>query len=484
MEQNNTIDTKKGLKTWQKVTIAVVVVVLVLTSTGLGVYFGIFYGKGAGIPVQSNEIEGFVRTKSYIGTRMYENNQVKNQIDLKKIFSHSDYQSATFSLVSGQDIAKISDNIITLGDNTGEIVIKASFGAKTEDYTYTVVDGINVFNFDDMELAIAQKLPVVLQANIDVTHPSQWKNASDDMKLYETLLMYKSLYGNAYQIDGTQFSTDQTLDPWDALFTVKGKDVQFINVHIIGFRVEKPEGETVVLDDYADGGIIIKFEGESKEDYPSGSIIDCVLEKAHKIIMIHAADVYMQGNIIREAGDTCISVQTSNVRTSNITLKNNILISPQIAGIVFWMWEKQAMLEENYVTLNIEGVLDIYNWKNETTAALMPVTEGFAGVINPIIQSTLAGSEFDDQLIMQGGHKWIHVGIVVISTGKSKNLPKINGIDNLNFDKRQFPLPGAVKPIVGMILKTTDMYGYTTTKNLPPTAPTSVTSAMFEKIKG
>lgn len=480
--KKNIVSPEKKRKGWIIALVVTMVIIVVAVSIFLGVYFGVFYGRGGGIPVQSTDVEGFRRSESFIGTEIFLDNSLTNKVDLKRIFSDVNYANAEFSIEKADGIASIDGNILELNGIEGVIDIKVSVLGETNIFPFNIVEGVNIFDFSELVNTVALRKAVVLQNNIDAEPFDKWYNANDEMKNYKSLVIYKNLYGNAYKIDGTRMTENNPVYTWDTIFTVKGKDVRIINVHILGYDAKNEDGSPVVLDDYADGGTLIKFEGESSSEFPSGSIEYCVLEKGHKIVLIHGADVTLKGNIIREAGDACVSIQTTNMRTSNINMENNILISPQVAGVLFWCMEKQEMRPENYVTLNIKGVLDIYNWKNETTAALMPASEDMAGIINPIIQKTLEGNEYDSELIMQGGHKWIHVGIVVISTGKSPNIPIISGTDSLKFSKRKFPLPSGLKPFVELILKTTDLYGYTTDKEINPEADTAVTQKMFDKI--
>lgn len=480
--KNPNNENQRSIKGWQITLIVVLSVILVLGIIATTVYFSVFYGNNSGIPLQSTDINGFYRVTSYIGKYTIKDGKINQTLDLKDVFTDKEYKKANFALEHGDRFATIDKGNLTTKEEYGQITVKVVLNGRAELYDFEIVSGVNVFNFNDLVNVVQTKQAIVLQSDIETAKITTVPSANEESIRDNTLYLYNNLYGNAFKINGTDFLKDENGGVWDTLFSVKGKDVLIKNVHILGINIEKAEGEEIILDDYADGGSLIKFSAESREEFPTGSIENCILEKAHKIVLINGSDVTMKGNIIRDAGDACISIETSNVRTSKINLSDNILIHPQVAGIVFWLWEKNPIRTENYVTLNISGILDIYNWKNENTAAMMPASESYAALVNPIIKQTIAGTEYDDELIMQNGHKWIHVGIAVISTGGSENLPTINGIGQVAFTKRKFPLPKVLQGIIGKILKTTDMYGYQTIEHINPETDFTVSKEMFDKI--
>lgn len=480
--KNPNNDNRRKVKGWQIALIVVLSVILVLGIIATTVYFSVFYGNNGGIPLQSTDINGFYRVTFYIGKYTIKDGKTEQTLDLKEVFTDKEYGGASFALERGDRFATIAKDKLTTKDEFGTITVRVTVNGKAQLYDFEIVSGVNVFNFNDLVDVVQTKQAVILQSDIETAKITTVPSANEESIRDNTLYLYNNLYGNAFKINGTGFLKDENGGVWDALFSVKGKDILIKNVHILGIEIELSEGEDIVLDDYADGGSLIKFSADNKEDFPSGSIENCILEKAHKIVLIHASDVTLKGNIIRDAGDACVSIETSNVRTSNVNMTDNVLIHPQVAGIVFWLWEKNPIKVENYVTLNISGILDIYNWKNEKTAALMPASETYAALVNPIIKKTLAGTEYDDELIMQNGHKWIHIGIVVISTGGSENLPTINGVSQVTFAKRKFPLPKLLQGIVGKILKTTDLYGYQTIERINPEADFTVSKETFDRI--
>lgn len=452
-------------------------------------------------PAFSNsEVAGFSRSATYVAIDTYPEDgsatSTSKSIDLKKVFPYEEYKDATFTLKSGKG-ATITDNVLT-ANTAGVIRVEIAYGEdKTLNIEINIVEGCNVFSFAQLEKTIFEKKNVVLQSNIAVPKIEEW---TTDLKKKETLLIESNVYGNAYKIDATAFTTDTNASMLDGegddkgkqfrnefkadeyLFTVDAANVQFINIHMVGKTLK--EGD-YALNDYCDAGELIVFPSNADKEI-GGAVKYCVLERAHRIIHAMGGKVSVENNLLREASDSCVSIETNSVTKVEITLKDNVMINPQVAGVINYCLD--ASKTQIYPTINIEGILDIYNWKNETTASLMPITEGLtlANIVNGAIQSGLGSNEYDKLVVNADGHKWVHIGFIILSTGGAKNYPIINGLgaDKINFVKRELPFPSIVSGILGGILKTRDMYGYENGNVMAPISSSEIeiNADMFKKI--
>ena len=470
----------KRLKGWQIALIATSTVVAVLGGIVLGVYFGIYYGA-EGVPVKTSEITGFSRVENIIGNTTINDGRKEKKIKLSELVPDVDLKDIEIS--GDGSIASIDGEWLTVNKiGTFELTINK------KKVNYRVVDGYNVNTADEVALAAADKKNIVLQSDIKMTNIAELPSANDAIKASEAIVLYANVYGNAYTIDAShRVGSNQ----YSVLFLARGTDIVISNVHLIGSNPVAAEGESVVFDDYEIGGSLVKFDSSKDDRYPldgdvaGGSIEYSILEKAHKIVWIHASDVLLKGNVIREASDACVSVQTTNLRHSDIVMEDNVLINPQVAGVLFWKIEANVK-DENFAKLEIKGRFDVYNWKNEETAALMPGSEGpiLSIPINTFIRGAVAGDAFDHMLIRRYGHKWVHIGIVVISSSDGENKPVITGYEEIGYRKEQFPFPKSLEGIIGDILRSRDLYGYSTFNEMDAEAFVNIDAKLFEELFG
>ena len=469
----------KRLKGWQIALIAISSVLVAIGIIVLGVYFGIFYGR-KGVDVATSEITGFERVENIVGNLTINDGKVENKILLSELVPD---QELKYIKVSDNDVARVE----------GEWLVIMSVGSfdmsiKSKTSTYKVIDGYNVNTADEIVKTAVDKKNIVIQSDIDMTNVQDLPSATEAMKKTESILLYSSVYGNAYTIDAShRTGTGQ----YSVLFNARGSNVLISNVHIIGSNPVPKEGESVVYDDYEVGGTLVKFTSENADDFPlegdfaNGAIEYSILEKAHKIVWINSADVVLTGNVMREASDACVSVQTTNIRHSGIVMENNVLINPQVAGVLFWKMVPNVA-PSNFAKLDIKGIFNVYNWKNEETAALMPKAEGdfLSTVINRFIREAVKGSSFDEMLINMYEHKWVHIGIVAISSSKGENLPVITGLEEIGYRREQFPFPKALEGLVGSILRTRDLFGYSNADYIDPLDHENIDEKLFEELWG
>ncbi|MEG1609115.1 MAG: hypothetical protein RR348_04530, partial [Clostridia bacterium] len=217
---------------------------------------------------------------------------------------------------------------------------------------------------------------------------------------------------------------------------------------------------------------------------PEISAYNCVFENAHKMFFYRSAKGTFEGCIFKNASDNVLCMQTNGNKGAEMNVKNCAIINSLDAAILFCGWNPTNS-QDDFCKLNIEGFLDIYNWKSTSTAKLMPNTEDFASTVNGLVQSEMKKKKYKQFLFEDGTNgTFMHSGIIAIATGGLKqNIPMINGVkmDQNNIDKdtgiwktntcekikelgfqlRTFPLPGIAKGIA----KTCMIVGYGNTKD-------------------
>lgn len=112
--------------------------------------------------------------------------------------------------------------------------------------------------------------------------------------------------------------------------------------------------------------------------------------------------------------------------------------------------------------MNIDGFLDIYNWKDTKTVKLVPNTESVATLVNKMVKGEIRRLTNDPEavkqyMVQQDGEYYVHLGIIRLATGAfSENKTIINGAESIDYKLRGFPIPEFAK----IIAKTCDLVSY------------------------
>lgn len=512
-EENQPVVAQKKkfkMKPWQIALTAVGAVLLIVIIVALSILLPLIIRKPVLNP-QSSEITGYYRVDTYIGTTSYlgkDTTEKGKTIELGDLF-----KDATAMDPKDTNIISISGTTITVNAvGTAKVDVTID-GEIFKDQSIIVVDGVNVFDYAQLKAVSADESVknIILQSDIDFTTKAQGGG---------TIELKANLYGNTHKVDGTNYTKDYEKfnannykNSWtsDVMFEVAANDIEINGVHARGKDLKKGEDEngnpeTWQHDEYSDGGDIIDI-------YDKDGIVikNCVLEKAFKCVWIKESSVTIEGTLMREVGDGCISLETTEKKANKLTLKNNTIISPQVAGVIIY---NLGNLNPIPADITIEGFFDVYNWKNNATAKLMPITEGIlATIVNNLIGTELKKSDYHSMMVEDtDGDYWLHIAIVVLSSGINKdepshiglNEPKINGTvmksgntketitgvsGNDNYVKRELPFGTFAEALNGFGIRTANMIGYEimpTVKNMQPVNPNlvEINKDMFDKMYG
>lgn len=488
---------KFKMKKWQIAVAAVSAVLLIVIIVALSLILPLLIYKP--VPnVQTSEINGyyrvenFIATTSYIGDGTTEKGTSIKQDDL--------FPDATSIVLKGNSNALEISGTDFIAKQAGKATVTVTpKEGDALDYEITVVEGVNVYNYAQLKAASLDESVknIVLQSNINFDTKD---NGGD------TIVLKANLYGNTHKVDGTNYTKDydkfnaEKFDNGctsDTMFEVAADNIQINAVHALGKDLKKEEGETWQHNEYADGGDIVDIYGHH------GILIkNCVFEKAFKCVWMKEATVTIEGTLLREVADGCISMETTNEVANKLTLKNNIVISPQVAAIIIYNITNR---NPKPAELTIDGFFDVYNWKNKDTAALMPITEGaLASLVNGLIGKNLDNPDYQEMMVEDAkGDYWLHLAIAILSSDKGgNNEPTINGkvmsngkteeeIKNISgtdsYIKRQLPFGAFAGALSAFGIKTANMIGYETmpkTKELQAKNPNEVeiNKDMFDKM--
>lgn len=441
----------------KKRTIVAIICVLAILATCT---FALVACKKVPSFLDATNLEVKMYDEYYLGTQSY--NRTNRPVRTFDLSTAREFSGATsFKIKGTTDVAKISSGTSISIAKAGEFDLDVTTGDKVVTKHVYVKEGINASNYEHMAKAIKDGNSVVLHQ--EITFPNK-----------ESALTLKSntgIYGN-----GNVLATELLSSPVDkkvggnTVLVARGENVIMQDFKIIGMdlRAMKPEEINAFdIEGLERYGALIDYTG-SKTELVSGTIKNVVAENGHKVICISGATVTMEGCIVKNAADSLISIGASDNGGTKLTMKNNVLMNAVVAGIVMYGWD----VTNDFLDLKIEGFLDIYNWKERKTAKIMPSTEQFADLANSMVSGELNKKANAKYVYSIGEKKYVHSGMVVISTGDLKsNKAKINGTviaDVVDKDKsvslggtdgyiiRKFPVPD----FASVILKTSCLIGY------------------------
>ena len=382
--------------------------------------------------VESGEID-MVLSGYYVGTE-------GGGVDLATAFPGSGY-----TLAEDCTNATLEGSVITVTAG-GDIEVTYVPEGATESKVQVIkgIEGVNVSDWNSFVSAINSSKDPVVQADL----------TSSGSKAVE--IKDSTIYGNAYEIVVNSIVKGNVDNRGENGFVVRGNSkAVFIDAHISGYKYK--EGEAVILENCEGYGQLIDATNNDNNSRPSVTLNHCVLENSQKMVYVKGADLVVEGTIMRNGADALLAAETGSVKGANVTVKNSVFANSVVCGIILCGWTA-ASNNDSYCTLNLEGFVDIYNWKSRDTAKLMPATEGwYVGVVNDLVQGEL-GKEKYNSYFSKGsdGNDYVHFGIVVLATGDLKaNNSKVNGAEGAGLVKKSFPLPG----IAATIAHTCILYG-------------------------
>lgn len=407
-----------------------ILAVILIAVAGVAIWFFTLKSVAAGLDNAPLDVEMF--DQYYVGT--------EGTVDLSLMFP----EAKNFS----------GPNVVN-----GKLTVSgtAPFEIKVDNKTkkVTVINGgYNLSDYADIVEAVKDEKIVVVQT----TELAMTKEDG-------TLSLKNHFYGNGVKIDAYELvksSSDGKKD-WgkggDDAFKIDSPDKEIImrDTQVIGKILEEDENNLKIFNNY---GSLLYVSTEVKGKNKSLARIEhCIFEGSHKVVHIMNSNITIEGTIVRNASDTAISIGTFPNRGSTINIKNSVVASSLTGGILMYCYDNGTYNAESWNTLNIEGFLDIYNWKKTSELAFLPDTEGeqLASLANQIASGEIKPvNKYTDMKVTIGSEQYVHFGIIKISTGPGKNQSTINGFENLGYTTEDFPLPTLAKGI----MKDLKVYGY------------------------
>ncbi len=418
-----------------------------------------------------------------------------------------------WSVVSDGDIATIDENgviTITLSESEKGVRKNVKVTAEAKDspyagdsikreYNFTVMYGVNVETADELTKAVneeidGKKYEVFLRNDItirsiryteaDTSGISGEKGEETRTWCNAPLRLSTSLYGNGHTIDWKHRDYDDPTAKPNIMGSnilvmdgPQGKDAPRVLLRNVKIKSsELPKSNTFASKDFV--GIGVETKGNVHVQY-------CVIENAMYCMRVGSydneeeaikkgdfAETLIEGTIMSNSSKfTCFSWCT--YKNQRVVMKNCVYGQAASPSVGFSSGDDN---EEHTCNLDIQGILRIYNWKQDVDLDLVGgITNNDAidNILKEVIQKGLQGKRYEHLFVKDSGVRYMHCGMLFSGLNHENRVTVTGALEENGFDHVEIKLnelvaeisPGAAI-IVGN-LKPVTFYGYTDESKTP-----------------
>lgn len=420
-----------------------------------------------------------------------------------------------WSVVSDGDIATIDENgVITFSEFEKGVRKNVKVIAEAKDspyagdsirreYNFTVMYGVNVKTADELTKAVneeidGKKYEVFLRNDITIrsiryTEQDTSKlNVSSSEKGDETrtwfnapLTLTTSLYGNGYTIDWKHKDFDKATDKANIMgsniFMLKGQeDKNAPRVLLRNVKVkssELPKENSFASNDFV--GIGVQTMGNVHVQY-------CVIENAMYCMRVGGydnqekavekgdfAETLIEGTIMSNSSKfTCFSWCT--FKNQRVVMKNCVYGQAASPSVGFSSGDDN---EEHTCNLDIQGILRIYNWKQDIDLDLVgriTSNEAIDNLLKEVIQKGLSGKRYEHLFVKDSGVRYMHCGMLFSGLTYENRITVTGALEENGFDHEEIQISELVEEVNKVLASTlkgklnpVTFYGYTDESKTP-----------------
>lgn len=416
-----------------------------------------------------------------------------------------------WSVVSDGDVATIDENGVISFSNFDTGVrknVKVTAEAKDSpyagdsikrEYNFTVMYGVNVETADELTKAVneeidGKKYEVFLRNDItirsiryteaDTSGISGEKGEETRTWCNAPLRLSTSLYGNGHTIDWKHRDYDDPTAKPNIMGSnilvmdgPQGKDAPRVLLRNVKIKSsELPKSNTFASKDFV--GIGVETKGNVHVQY-------CVIENAMYCMRVGSydneeeainkgdfAETLIEGTIMSNSSKfTCFSWCT--YKNQRVVMKNCVYGQAASPSVGFSSGDDN---EDHTCNLDIQGILRIYNWKQDVDLDLVGgITNNDAidNILKEVIQKGLQGKRYEHLFVKDSGVRYMHCGMLFSGLNHENRVTVTGALEENGFDHAEIKLnelvaeisPGAAI-IVGN-LKPVTFYGYTDESKTP-----------------
>lgn len=371
------------------------------------------------------------------------------------------------------------------------------------EYNFTVMYGVNVKTADELTKAVneeidGKKYEVFLRNDITIrsiryTEQDTSKlNVSSSEKGDETrtwfnapLMLTTSLYGNGYTIDWKHKDFDKATDKANIMgsniFMLKGQeDKNAPRVLLRNVKVkssELPKENSFASNDFV--GIGVQTMGNVHVQY-------CVIENAMYCMRVGGydnqekavekgdfAETLIEGTIMSNSSKfTCFSWCT--FKNQRVVMKNCVYGQAASPSVGFSSGDDN---EEHTCNLDIQGILRIYNWKQDIDLDLVgriTSNEAIDNLLKEVIQKGLSGKRYEHLFVKDSGVRYMHCGMLFSGLTHENRVTVTGALEENGFDHEEIQISELVEEINKVLASTlkgklnpVTFYGYTDESKTP-----------------
>ena len=416
-----------------------------------------------------------------------------------------------WKVVSDGDIATIDENgVITFSEfekgvrKNVKVIAEAMDSPYAGDsirreYNFTVMYGVNVKTADELMKAVneeidGKKYEVFMRNDITIRSirytESDTRNISgekgEEIRTWcnAPLRLSTSLYGNGHTIDWKHRDYDDPTAKPNIMGSnilvmdgPEGKDAPRVLLRNVKIKSsELPKNNTFASKDFV--GIGVETKGNVHVQY-------CVIENAMYCMRVGSydneeeavkkgdfAETLIEGTIMSNSSKfTCFS--WCIFKNQRVVMKNCVYGQAASPSVGFSSGDDN---EEHTCNLDIQGILRIYNWKQDVDLDLVGgITNNDAidKILKDVIQKGLQGKRYEHLFVKDSGVRYMHCGMLFSGLSQENRVTVTGALEENGFDHAEIKLnelvaeisPGAAI-IVGNMNPVT-FYGYTDESKTP-----------------
>lgn len=367
------------------------------------------------------------------------------------------------------------------------------------EYNFTVMYGVNVKTADELmkagnEEIDGKKYEVFIRNDITIRSirytESDTKGISgekgEEIRTWcnAPLRLTTSLYGNGHTIDWKHRDYDDPTAKPNIMGSnilvmdgPQGKDAPRVLLRNVKIKSsELPKNNTFASKDFV--GIGVETKGNVHVQY-------CVIENAMYCMRVGSydneeeavkkgdfAETLIEGTIMSNSSKfTCFSWCV--YKNQRVVMKNCVYGQAASPSVGFSSGDNN---EEHTCNLDIQGILRIYNWKQDVDLDLVGgITNNDAidKILKDVIQKGLQGKRYEHLFVKDSGVRYMHCGMLFSGLSQENRVTVTGALEENGFDHAEIKLnelvaeisPGAAI-IVGNMHPVT-FYGYTDESKTP-----------------
>lgn len=416
-----------------------------------------------------------------------------------------------WKVVSDDNIATIDENgMITFSEFEKGVRKNVKVVAEAKDspyagdsikreYNFTVMYGVNVKTADELTKAVNEKIDgnkyevflrnditirSIRYTEVDTSRFSGEKGEETRTWDDAPLRLSTSLYGNGHTIDWKHRDYDDPTAKPNIMGSnilmmdgPQGKDAPRVLLRNVKIKSsELPKSNTFASKDFVGTGVLTK--GNVHVQY-------CVIENAMFCMKVGSynneeeaikkgdfAETLIEGTIMSNSSKfTCFS--WCAYKNQRVVMKNCVYGQAASPSVGFSSGDDN---EEHTCNLDIQGILRIYNWKQDVDLDLVGgITNNDAidNILKEVIQKGLQGKRYEHLFVKDSGVRYMHCGMLFSGLNHENRVTVTGALEENGFDHAEIKLnelvaeisPGAAI-IVGN-LKPVTFYGYTDESKTP-----------------